>query len=149
MLGLPGNPVSAGVTALLFLLPAMEIMAGRDRQDRAPESAALGVDLKGNGERQDYMRAKLSANAGGRLTATPFDEQDSSMLALFAKADCLIVRPIGAPPAKEGDQVPIIRLDHGSISVGGAATPLCSGILATVWFFSAKRRSSPLTQNRN
>ncbi len=117
MLGLPGNPVSAGVTALLFLLPAMEVMLGREGQDRAPERVSLGRDLKANGQRQDYMRAKLSADPEGRLTATPFDQQDSSMLALFAQAGCLIVRPIGAPPAKAGDQVPIIRLDRGSISI--------------------------------
>ncbi|MDP6172975.1 MAG: molybdopterin molybdotransferase MoeA [Rhodospirillales bacterium] len=117
MLGLPGNPVSAGVTALLFLLPAMKAMLGREDLGRAPESAALGVGLGANGERQDYMRAGLSADADGRLTATPFNEQDSSMLMLFAKADCLIIRPIGAPAAKEGEQVPILRLDQGSISV--------------------------------
>ena len=117
MLGLPGNPVSAGVTALLFLRPAIEAMLGRADQDRAPESAALGEDLPANGERQDYMRAGLSADGGGRLTATPFDAQDSSMLALFARADCLIIRPIGAPPANKGDQVAILRLDQGSITV--------------------------------
>lgn len=117
MLGLPGNPVSAGVTALLFLLPAMEVMLGREGQDRVPESVNLGRDLPANGQRQDYMRARLATDPEGRLTATPFDEQDSSMLALYAQADCLIVRPIGAPPAKAGDRVSIIRFDRGSISI--------------------------------
>ncbi|HXK54910.1 MAG TPA: hypothetical protein PK405_09510 [Hyphomicrobiales bacterium] len=45
------------------------------------------------------------------LTATPFSEQDSSMLALLARADCLIVRPPNAFAASAGDMVQIIGLD--------------------------------------
>jgi len=110
VLGLPGNPVSAGVTALVFLKPAMETMLGLDRPDGPPPSALLGRDLEENGQRQDYLRAALARDSAGALVATPFKAQDSAMLARFAEADCLVVRPPGAPPAKAGDRVEIVPL---------------------------------------
>jgi hypothetical protein len=39
------------------------------------------------------------------------------MLALFTKADCLAIRPPFAAPAKAGDKIAIIRLDHGTVSI--------------------------------
>jgi len=56
------------------------------------------------------MRARLSSRADGATVATPFDKQDSSMVALLAKADALAIRPANAPAAKAGEPVDIIRL---------------------------------------
>jgi len=109
VLGLPGNPVSVGVTSLVFLKPAMQVMLGID-QDDAPATALLGRDLAANDQRQDYLRARLSRNGDGSTVATPFEAQDSSMLALFAAADCLVVRAPHAPPAKAGERVDVLTL---------------------------------------
>lgn len=117
MLGLPGNPVSAGVTTILFVRPAINLMLGLKATPDTPETAALGRDLAANDRRQDYLRSELSINGEGELTVTPFDQQDSSMLALFTKADCLAIRPPFAAPAKAGDKIAIIRLDHGTVSI--------------------------------
>jgi len=117
VLGLPGNPVSAGVCSAIYLRAAMAVMLGLDA-DAMPEvaTAKLGRDLPKNGVREDYMRALLSRDDKGELVATPFERQDSAMMANFARADCLVIRPIEAPPAKAGEVVSILRLDLG----GGA-----------------------------
>ena len=111
MLGLPGNPVSAGVTATLFLKPAIDVMLGRDLSAQPVETAILTRDLPGNDRRQDYLRSVLGRNKAGDLTVQPFDKQDSSMLAVFSSADCLAVRAPFAGPAKIGDRIEIVRLD--------------------------------------
>ena len=63
-----------------------------------------------NDRRQDYLRATLARDTDGALIATPFEKQDSAMLARFVAADCLIVRPPNAPAAKQGDIAEIILL---------------------------------------
>jgi molybdopterin molybdotransferase len=114
MLGLPGNPVSAGVCAALYLKPAIDVMIGAKTAETAgvvTETALLGADVPQNDRRQDYLRSKLELSAAGELTATPFAKQDSSMLAFFAQADCLVVRAPDAPALKKGERVPFVRLD--------------------------------------
>jgi molybdopterin molybdotransferase len=113
VLGLPGNPVSALVCATLFLRPAMGVMLGQDSAGTARETAVLGADLAANDRRQDYLRARLSVDSAGRRCATPFQRQDSSMLATLAHADCLIVRAPEATPAKAGEIVEIVPLSGG------------------------------------
>jgi molybdopterin molybdotransferase len=109
VLGVPGNPVSAFVCALLFLVPLIRQLAGRSDLSAEPESAILGCDLPANDERSDYLRASVT-EADNRPVATPFPIQDSSMLAPLAKADCLVVREPYAPPAAAGSACRIIKL---------------------------------------
>lgn len=117
VLGLPGNPVSGLVCSTVFLRPALAVMLGLDTPGDGPEQATLARDLPENDERQDYLRARLSREADGRLLARPFDRQDSSMMANMAHADCLVVRPPHAPAAKAGDSVEIIRLAGGVLGI--------------------------------
>lgn len=112
LLGLPGNPVSSLVCALVFLRPALNRMLGLPEPAASERpTARLGRDLEPNDRREDYLRATLTADASGRLIATPFEKQDSSMLSLLAKADCLVIRPPHAPAAKAGETVEIVPLD--------------------------------------
>ena len=110
VLGLPGNPVSAYVCAVLFLVPLIRRLAGHTRAEPQTESALLGRDLPENDERADYLRGMLAPDASGNLVATPFPPQDSSMMALLAKADCLVIREPFAPVAKAGSRCVILRL---------------------------------------
>src|SRR5262249_19624164 len=57
VLGLPGNPVSTIVTALLFLRPAIDRMQGLSGVDPMRHVALLGKDMPANDQRQDYVRA--------------------------------------------------------------------------------------------
>ena len=109
VLGLPGNPVSAYVCAFLFLLPLIARLTGRSDFTRAPEPARLGRDLPANDERQDYLRATLSAGPDGPV-ATPLPPQDSSLMAPLAQADCLVIREPYAPAASSGSPCVILKL---------------------------------------
>jgi molybdopterin molybdotransferase len=113
VLGLPGNPVSAFVCALLFLVPLLRQLSGRAEIQPIIESATLGADLPANDERADYLRATLTRGADGSLVATPTRVQDSSMMAALANADCLLVREPFAPATKAGDRCAILKLKSG------------------------------------
>jgi molybdopterin molybdotransferase len=116
MLGVPGNPVSAGVCAVLFVRAAMCALQGLD--PLPPEiPAVLGEPLGANDRRQDYLRARATWREDGRLEVHPAAKQDSSMLATFARADCLIKRPPFAPAAPAGAPVSVVPLAAGPIGV--------------------------------
>src|SRR5439155_7132267 len=104
VLGLPGNPVSSYVCAVLFLVPLIRRLAGRTDHEPQLEPAVLGCDLAANDERADYLRATLTPGADELPIATPFPVQDSSMLVPLAKAHCLLVREPHAPAAKAGSR---------------------------------------------
>ena len=71
VLGLPGNPVSSMVCALIFLAPLLDAFLGRKRGDPTL-SAALGADLGENDQRQDYLRAALAVSGDGALVRDAF-----------------------------------------------------------------------------
>ena len=109
-LGLPGNPVSSLVCAILFLKPAIKTMLG-ERQKDAIRAARLLAQMPANDSRQDYLRARLEFRDGS-WWAEPFSIQDSSMQRLFVSADALIARAPYAPAAAIGDFVEILPLDE-------------------------------------
>jgi len=110
MLGLPGNPVSAQVCALLFLVPALTKLQGGEATAPHTTLARLGAPLAENDRREDYLRASIDHMPGELPVATPFPKQDSSMLSLLSTADCLIVRPPHAPAAEAGELVHVMPL---------------------------------------
>ena len=109
LLGLPGNPVSSMVCALLFLRPAIAAMLGR-KADIPLKHARLIGPLAANDSRQDYLRAASEWRDGG-LWVRPFPTQDSSMLKVFSQADALIIRKPHAPALADGAAVDILLLD--------------------------------------
>jgi molybdopterin molybdotransferase len=111
VLGLPGNPVSAMVCAILFLMPALARLSGLPAAPPPVSLAILGAALKPNDRRADHLRATVSTDAAGRIVATPFPVQDSAMLRRLANAGALILRAPHAPALPEGAEVGIIRLD--------------------------------------
>lgn len=111
VLGLPGNPVSALVCSILFLLPALSRLAGLPAAAPPTTAAIAGAKLRANDHRADHLRATIAADSQGRIVATPFPVQDSAMLRRLALADALILRAPHASAVPEGSEVPIIRLD--------------------------------------
>jgi len=105
VLGLPGNPVSAFVTAVLFVRPLVAHLSGARDPLPATTRATLGEDLPANGDRTDYLRAGL---IDGRAHVAAI--QDSSMLLTLARSDCLIVRPPHAPAMHTGESAEILMI---------------------------------------
>jgi molybdopterin molybdotransferase len=117
MVGLPGNPVSTLVCALLFLRPALDRLSGAAAPPEAASTARLGTALLKNDQRQDYLRSRLARAADGTLEAFPFEVQDSSMMRLLSAADCLVVRPPNAPAIAAGATVPIMPFPGGVLPI--------------------------------
>ena len=113
MIGLPGNPVSTVVCAIIFVLPALAGLLGADDVALRPKKAVLGSPLPENDRRQDYLRATATYDADGNRVVTAFDRQDSSMMAPLTHADCLIVRLPHAPAAHTGQAVEVLDIPPG------------------------------------
>lgn len=110
ILGLPGNPASALVTARLFLVPMIERMLGL-----APASslgmiqAKLAKRAPRNGDRVHYMRAHAAFGDG--LLVTPMSDQDSSLTTGLSQANALIRQERGEPVREAGEPVPILFMN--------------------------------------
>jgi len=108
LVGLPGNPVSTAVCALVFLRPAIAHMVGGTASLRQ-FSMPLAVDLDVNDQRQDYIRAQITTKDGVQMIM-PAPRQDSSMMSVLATANALIVRPPFDPAKVAGEFVSVIPL---------------------------------------
>lgn len=109
VLGLPGNPASALVCAHLFLKPLLLAMQGRQAQPRFLR-AHLAKALPANGGREHYLRSALAADGEGRLIVRAFEDQDSSLVSIFAAANALIRLAPDTPAAEEGALMDVFPL---------------------------------------
>ena len=109
VLGLPGNPLSALISARVFLVPLIVHMLG-GKDSPTPARATLTAPLAANGPRAHYMRAQRQ---GPALTpqVRALDGQDSAFVRALVQADCLIVLPPDAPALSAGAEVDILPLD--------------------------------------
>ncbi len=105
VLGLPGNPSSAFVTAFLFLLPLIRHLAGSTAPYPAVALAPVTTDIPAGDNRSEYVRALIE---NGRIA--PFGKQDSGIITPLVQANALIVRPTGCPPLKPGELTPYLAL---------------------------------------
>lgn len=105
VLGLPGNPASAIVTALLFLKP---LITGLQHKFLHAESFS---DIGANGDRECFLRAyseNLRERGGGTLKVKADDNQDSSLVTPLVKGNCLIRRKPNMPAVKANARVEIL-----------------------------------------
>ena len=112
MIGMPGNPVSAAVCAIVYLLPALDRMQGAAKPGLEEVTARLCGELPENGPRQAYLRAGYEIGPDGLPEVTPYPLQDSSALKNLSEAGALIVRPPDAPALVAGDAVPVLPLEN-------------------------------------
>ncbi len=112
MLGMPGNPVSSMVCSYIFLYPAIDALHGRLGRMPSTLPALLSHDLKQNDRREDYMRARIIDEEGGKPVGELFSNQDSSLLSRLSAANCLVKRAPFAEALKKGDVVEMIPLDE-------------------------------------
>jgi molybdopterin molybdotransferase len=88
--GLPGNPVSAFVTFLQFVRPAILKMMGARDVDLQRLPARLAVDIESSGDRAHYVRGQLE---GGNFT--PIGRQESHALFGLSEANALLRVGVG------------------------------------------------------
>lgn len=106
MLGLPGNPVSAFVTATLFLMPLVRRMMGAPDPSPRRRRVPTGIALPAGGSRAEYRRVTV----GDGMLSDLLD-RDSGALRPLSRANALLERPIGAEAVGVGETVSVIMLD--------------------------------------
>ena len=101
VLGLPGNPTSALVTARLFLAPLVTALAGGSYDEVLDwRELALAQDLPAPGPREHFGRGAL-----WKGKALPFTNQQSGAQALLAKADLLLRQTGGSCGLSAGQSI--------------------------------------------
>jgi molybdopterin molybdotransferase len=111
LLGLPGNPVAAGVSFVLFGRPAILRMSGH-RDVAPPVVEAMTTDAIDNrGQRRHYMRVILEPHPDGVLRARVAGEQGAGVLSSLAAANALLVVPETLEHVRAGTRLQAIRLD--------------------------------------
>ena len=108
--GLPGNPVSALVTASVILKPALRALTGHADPFWPVIGVPILTGLPPNGPRRHYIRGVMSRNDIGFLQVTPLSETDSSHASSLARADALIVQAENDPGLPPGEIVTVIPL---------------------------------------
>ncbi len=107
LFGLPGNPVSALVTYLIFVKPALLKMMGDQGKATQLYSATLSGTLSKRTPRTEFVRAKSSCSNGTEFVR-PCVGQESHMLSGLAAADRLIVFDGEPRTLQNGSQVQIL-----------------------------------------
>lgn len=105
VLGLPGNPSSAFVTAFLFLCPLVRHLAGSPAPYPEFRFAETTRDLPAGGTRAEYLRAHV---ADGKIT--PDDRQDSGLVSPLSQCNALLVQDIAVPARASGSVVRYLPL---------------------------------------
>ncbi|MBB3861100.1 molybdopterin molybdotransferase [Novosphingobium hassiacum] len=111
ILGLPGNPASAYVTAYLFMLPLLRASLGAAQPLPRTIPARLAEPLAKGGSRMEFLRAQWD---GTTVTLDPL--QDSGALSPLSRANALVVREAGADAKPAGMDVPVYLLENGGIA---------------------------------
>jgi molybdopterin molybdotransferase len=103
--GLPGNPVSAMVTFILLVAPAIAALQGARPRDGAL-TAVLDVDYEKSPGRAHAVRCRVVSRGDG-WHATPTDPQGSHVLSSMLRADALAIIPSQATHVRAGSRVQI------------------------------------------
>ncbi len=106
-LGLPGNPVSAGVCSIIFLRAAIKKILGLKNFFPDIHDGILDGELEKNDQRLDFIRACFNKKNKNKII--PFKKQDSSMINVFSKCDCLIIRKPFEKKSKKNTQIKFIK----------------------------------------
>jgi molybdopterin molybdotransferase len=105
LIGLPGNPVSAFVGCLVFVLPAVRKLAGREAAPAFRQTAILGETIESDG-RESYLRAVIEYRHGQRV-ATLTGHQGSGNMFSLVQAKALLIVPSGVKSLPSGSEAEI------------------------------------------
>lgn len=104
VVGLPGNPTSAMVTARLFLAPLLAGMSGGHADSGLDwRHLPLAKGIGETGDRETFARARVDDGA-----AYPLSNQNSGAQRALAEADLLVRLAAGTPALPAGAMVPVL-----------------------------------------
>jgi molybdopterin molybdotransferase len=109
--GLPGNPVSAMVTFILLVRPALQVMSGR-RPKRDRTTAILDRDYEKRPGRAHAVRCRLELREDG-WHAVPAERHGSHILTSMLGAEALAIVPTASGDVRAGERVEIELLGDG------------------------------------
>ena len=101
-IGLPGNPVSAMVTFELFVRPVIRRMLGHSRLFRRPVPVMLEERVTIGARLTHFLRAIVTTQADGTVTARLTGPQGSGILTSMSRANALLVVPEDQPVVDAG-----------------------------------------------
>ncbi len=107
VIGLPGNPVSTLVIALLFVVPAIEALLGISHRVAKPfVPARLKINLPSQAGREDWIPVQLHPGESGYVADPVFGK--SNLIFSLARADGLVRIPPDANGLAAGEMVEVI-----------------------------------------
>jgi molybdopterin molybdotransferase len=109
LIGLPGNPVSAFVGFMVFVVPALRKMTGLPQSHLQLRTAILTHPVESDG-RESYLRAIISRR-DDVLEATLTGHQGSGNLFSLVQANALLILPSGVKSLPTGNEVKFIPID--------------------------------------
>jgi molybdopterin molybdotransferase len=103
--GLPGNPVSAFVGTLLYVIPAIDRLEGRKEPSLTWQTASLAEPVKA-GPRTFFMTGRLEAS-GSNIVVHPIPRQGSHRTSTLLKSNALM-RVEADSRLNAGEEVPVL-----------------------------------------
>ena len=111
LLGLPGNPVAAGVSFMLFGRPAILRMLGHRDVEQPVVDATTAEDIDNPGQRRHFLRVRLEPGSDGTLLARVAGDQGAGILRSLAEANGLLIVPEELEHVPAGTRLKAMRLD--------------------------------------
>ena len=110
LLGLPGNPVAAMVSFLMFARPALAMLAGECLQPAPMLQVPSSEPMRKRPGRTEYLRGVLEINAQGLTTVRTTGTQGSGVLSSMVMADCIVVLDDERGDVQPGEFVNIVPM---------------------------------------
>ncbi len=105
--GLPGNPVSTQVTAMLFAMPLLRALGGERQAQPHFAQATLGKDVAVKPGLTRFLPARMDATLTG-ATVIPTGWQGSGDLHSNARANCYLVVPPSVEQLQAGQVATVL-----------------------------------------
>lgn len=114
LLGLPGNPVAAMVSFLMFVRPSLALLSGERAAPIVMLQALSSERLRKREGRTEYLRGVLDLNEQGQATVRTTGPQGSALLSSMVDANCIIVLDDARGDVRPGEYVHVLPM-HGLI----------------------------------
>jgi len=111
LLGLPGNPVAAAVSFIIFGRPAIMRMLGHQVTEPRCIEVVSADSIDNRGQRRHYVRVRLEPAESGPAVARIAGEQGAGVLSSLAAADALMIVPEAIERVQPGTRLRAILLD--------------------------------------